>query len=211
MTDPDRSGFVEFDRLMELVRRTHAVLDAVAGERSLPTGGADYLTSRTLPHFEGMRAGFQGWLRTEMADLAELRYLVLQGGAIPAPPSNAAERRAAVLEALFESRLHGERRSLTAEAWQGLSALAHARLVFGLLPRLPQGAVRFPAGRRSYADIAVPRSPAELAARIEEIERELWRTATGRASQHEDPAFRRTYGFFDAADRLRRDGLRLAG
>ena len=35
-------------------------------------------------------------------------------------------------------------------------------------------------------------------ARIEELERQLWKTATGRAIAP-DPGFRRTYGFFDAA------------
>jgi hypothetical protein len=58
------------------------------------------------------------------------------------------------------------------------------------------------AGMRTYADIPVPRSPAELALRIEEIERELWRTATGRPPARVDGAYRRTYGFFDTAERL---------
>src|SRR5256885_6390367 len=61
-----------------------------------------------------------------------------------------------------------------------------------LLPRMPEGAVRFPGGRRSYADIAAPRGPAELAERIDELERELWQTATGRARPSTRPAFRRT-------------------
>jgi hypothetical protein len=77
------------------------------------------------------------------------------------------------------------------------------------LPRVPEADVRFPVGRRTYADIAVPRGPAELADRILELERQLWRAATGRAAPPLDPAFRRTYGFFDAAERLGRRAFGL--
>ena len=82
-------------------------------------------------------------------------------------------------------------------------------LVLAFLPRLPEWDVRFPFGRRTYADIAAPRGPAELADRIFEIERQLWRAATGRAVPPLDPGFRRTYGFFDAAERLGRRAFGL--
>ena len=95
-----------------------------------------------------------------------------------------------------------------AEPWN-LAALAHARLVLAFLPRLPEWDVRFPVGRRTYADIAAPRGPAELADRIVEIERQLWRAATGRQVPPLDPGFRRTYGFFDAAERLGRRAFGL--
>jgi hypothetical protein len=62
--------------------------------------------------------------------------------------------------------------------------------------------IRFPSGRRTYADIPIPKGPAELSGRIAELERELWKAVTGRPAARVDPAFRRTYGFFDAADRL---------
>jgi hypothetical protein len=71
-----------------------------------------------------------------------------------------------------------------------------------MLPRIPDEDVRFPAGRRTYADIPVPRGPAELSDRLDELERSLWQTAAGRRPDPRDPAFRRAYGFFDAADRL---------
>ena len=82
--------------------------------------------------------------------------------------------------------------------------------MLAFLPRLPDDAVRFPAGRRTYADIPVPRGPAELSERIDELERELWLTAVGHPAPRTDPAFRRTYGFFDAAERFGTTG-RLAG
>ena len=76
--------------------------------------------------------------------------------------------------------------------------------MFAFLPRLPSSEVRFPSGRPTYADIPTPRGPAELVQRIEELERELWRIASGRPVRPVDPAVRRTYGFFDAAERLGR-------
>jgi hypothetical protein len=121
-----------------------------------------------------------------------------------------ADRSAALSEAAAEARLAGARRAdgerpslgLTgAEPWH-LAALEHARVVLAFVPRLPEADVRFPSGRRTYADIPTPRGPAELAGRIAEIEGQLWKAVTGRPSAPVDPAFRRLYGFFDTADRL---------
>ena len=207
MSDIEQSGFSEFDRWLALARRTREVLDAAIGGGSLPDGGAEYLSDRTLPHVEGVRNGFLGWVRSEMADIAELRYLLGQVAAVRVDPAaNEAERRAADAEATVERALAARSgrpgiRLHAPEPWN-LAALAHARLVLAMLPRIPDDEVRFPAGRRTYADIPVPRGPAELSERLDELERSLWRTATGRRPDPVDPAFRRAYGFFDAADRL---------
>jgi len=207
MSDIEQSGFSEFDRWLALARRTREVLDAALGDGSLPDGGAEYLSDRTLPHVEGVRNGFLGWVRSEMADLAELRYLLGQVAAVRVDPAaNNAERRAAEAEATIERTLAARSgrpalRLHAPEPWN-LAALAHARLVLAMLPRIPDDKVRFPAGRRTYADIPVPRGPAELSGRLDELERSLWQTATGRRPDPVDPAFRRAYGFFDAADRL---------
>lgn len=206
MHDLEQSGFSEFDRWHALARRTRELLEAALGEGSLPDGGADYLSDRTLPHVEGVQVGFIGWLRSESAGVAELRYLLQRVGSMRVDsPANDAERRAAAAEALAEDELAariGRPAALrAAEPWN-LAALGHARLVFAMLPRIADGDVRYPAGRRTYADIAVPRGPAELSDRLEELERSLWRTAAGRRPDPTDPAFRRAYGFFDAADRL---------
>jgi hypothetical protein len=209
MSDIEQSGFSEFDRWLALARRTRELLDAAIDDGSLPDGGAAYLSDRTLPHLEGVRNGFLGWVRSEMADVAELRYLLAQVAAIRVDRAvTEAERRAADAEATAESayaawtgrsgvRLHA------AEPWN-LAALAHARLVLAMLPRIPDSEVRFPAGRRTYADIPIPRGPAELSSRLDELELSLWQTATGRRPDPVDPVFRRAYGFFDAADRLGR-------
>ena len=206
MPNIDGSGFTQFDRLLELVRRTRELLDTVVDEGELPEGGAAYIEATTLPHVEGIQTGFHGWLRADAADASELRYLLLQVASLRVPPPETdADRRAAAAEAIAEGRLSdGWTRptQLTAiEPWH-LAALGHARVVLALMPKLPEEEVRFPAGRRTYADIATPRGPAELAGRIAELERELWKAVTGRPAAPADPAFRRTYGFFDAADRL---------
>jgi hypothetical protein len=212
MSDIEQSGFSEFDRWLALARRTREVLDATIGGGSLPDGGAEYLSDRTLPHVEGVRNGFLGWVRSEMADIAELRYLLDQVAAVRVDPAaNEAERRAADAEAAAERALAARTgrprfRLHAPEPWN-LAALAHARLVLAMLPRIPDDEVRFPAGRRTYADIPVPRGPAELSGRLDELERSLWQTATGRRPDPVDPAFRRAYGFFDAADRLGREAF----
>jgi hypothetical protein len=209
MHDLEPSGFAEFDQWLGLARRTRELLDAAMADGELPDGGADYLADRTLPHVEGVQAGFVGWLRTDAAGLAELRYLLGRVAAFRVDgPSSDAERRAAAAEALAELDL--ERRAggsgprlRAAEPWN-LAALAHARVVLAMLPRIAERDVRYPSGRRTYADIAAPRGPAELSDRLEELERSLWRTAAGRRPDPNDQAFRRSYGFFDAADRLGR-------
>jgi hypothetical protein len=204
MTSTDRSGFGEFDRVLALVRSTRLVLDALLHEGELPAGGSAFLADATLPHVEAIEAGVRGWLRADMAGLDELRYLV---GRIAesrvGPPQTDAEAEAARTEAANDrARLAELGSRLTPADPRSLAALAHARLVFAFLPRVPASEVRFPNGRPTYADISAPRGPAELVARIEELERELWRIARGAPVHPVDPAIRRTYGFFDAAERL---------
>jgi hypothetical protein len=207
MTDIDGTGFTDLDRLLGLVRRTRELLDSVVGDGELPAGGADYLAEATLPHVEAIQAGFRGSLRSEGVGLAELQYLLgLTAATRVGPPEDAAERRAAALERWLEERaadrLPRAHRGIENARPSDLVGLAHARVVLAFLPHLPDEDVRYPAPRRTYADIPVPRGPAELADRLAELERLLWQAATRRPIASTDPAFRRTYGFFDAADRL---------
>lgn len=207
MSEIEQSGFFEFDEWLGLARRTRELLAAAVHEGGLPAGGADYLADRTLPHLEGVQVGFLGWLRADTAGIAELRFLIGRvAGARVEPAADESERQAAAAEEAMERsfviRAGRPARPLqTAEPWN-LAALAHARVVLATLPRIPDDEVRYPSGRRTYADIPVPRGPAELASRLDEIERQTWRTAAGRTPDPVDPEFRRTYGFFDAADRL---------
>jgi hypothetical protein len=205
------TGFEEFDRLGALFRRTRALLDAVLATGDLPEGGSDLLATEALPHIEDVEAGFRAWLRASEAELTELRGLVLQGGLGLPAAEGPAEERAALVEAIRARSGTGGDRGLVPPPSQRLAALEHARLVFALLPRTPEAAVHFPSARRSYADISAPRSPAELAARIEELERQLWWVAAGRPPRPTDGAYRRTYGFFDTAERLTTEGFSAAG
>lgn len=208
MSQRDASGFPDLDHLLALARRTRELLDDVILVGELADDGAAYLETVTLPHLEGVQSGFVGWLRSEAAGLAELQYLVRQTAALRAgPPRTEAERLAAAAEARAEAALAGGSRGPTragvrrARAWD-LAALAHARVVLAALPRIPDERVRYRAGRRTYRDIPIPRSPAELALRITELEQQLWRVVMHRPATPVDPALRRTYGFFDAADQL---------
>ncbi len=208
MSQRDTSGFPDLDHLLALARRTRELLDDVVVERVLPDDATSFLEHVTLPHLEGVQAGFVGWLRSEAAELAELQYLIRQTAELRAgAPRSAAEHRAALAEVHAERALADQsgrppvppvRR---ARPWD-LAALAHARVVLAVLPRIPDERVRYRAGRRTYRDIPVPRSPAELALRIAELEQQLWRVVMHRPAEPVDPALRRTYGFFDAAEQL---------
>jgi hypothetical protein len=207
VSEIEQSGFFEFDRWLGLARRTRELLATAVAEGGLPEGGADYLADRTLPHVEGVQVGFLGWLRADTAGIAELRFLLGRVAATRVEPAmDESERRAATAEEAIERTLamrsgRTVRPLRTAEPWN-LAALAHARVVLAFLPRIPDEEVRYPSGRRTYADIPAPRGPAELAGRLDELERQLWRTAVGRTPDPGNQEFRRAYGFFDAADRL---------
>lgn len=193
------SGFAEFDRLVELFMRTRDVLERLVRAGELPVGAAGFLADEAIPYVETVEAGFRSSLRASEADLAELRRLVRLAGIVSSEPLDAAARRAALGETLAEQRAGRGVRLVVRVSSQELVAIDHARLVFAVMPRVPEAEVHWPIGRRAYADISPPRRPSELVERIEELERELWRTAAGRPFSPLAPAARRTFGFFDAA------------
>lgn len=203
------SGFAEFDRLAALFRRTWELLDALCATGDLPEGGSDLLATETLPHVEDMEEGFRVWLRASHAELTELREFVRRAGIRAIDPRDAAERRAALVESMQRMATGGAADIVPPPA-RRLAAIEHARLVFAVLPATPGHEVHYPIGRRSYADIAAPRGPAELATRIEELERSLWTIATGLRPRLSDGQYRRTYGFFDTAARMTARGFRLS-
>jgi hypothetical protein len=204
------TGFAAFDRLAGLFRATRALLDAALRDPSLPEGGAALIADAVLPHVEQVAIGFRATLRAHDGDLAELRALVRAVG-LAAPPASRAEVRAALAEALLAQTGTGGRRALLTAPAEPLTAVGHARVVWALMPHTPTDEVHFPVAPRTYGDIPVPRTPGELATRIEELERELWSVATGHGPRDRSGAYRRTYGFFDTAVRLSDGGLRLAG
>jgi hypothetical protein len=210
MSELVSSGFADFDRLALLYRRTRELLDEVAVTGGVTSDGSEMLATETLPHVEDMEAGFQIWLRATEAHLEELRLLVARSGMVAPGSIGPAEERAALIEAIQKLSGAGGERDLVPPASRRIAAINLARLTFALLPMTPSEDVHYPAGLRSYADIAAPRTPAELADRIEELERSLWHIAAGRPPRLSDARYRRTYGFFDAATRLSGGGFLLS-
>jgi hypothetical protein len=210
MTELSSSGFAEFDRLGLIFRHTRALLDEVAATGGLPAGGSDVLANEALSYVEDVEQGFRLRLRASAAGLAELRELVLRAGLAGDIARDPAEQRAALIEAMQrQAGALGETEIVPAPA-RRLAAIEHARLVFALLPRTPPEEVHYPAGRRSYADIAPPRTVGEVATRIEELERSLWAVAIGHQPGLSDQRYRRTYGFFDAAERISGRGFLIS-
>ncbi len=83
-----------------------------------------------------------------------------------------------------------------------LVAFTMAAVAFALTPQLPAEAVTFPLRdffpQPTYSDIPVPRSPAELWERIEEVERVVYAAGIRPLSSLPAPGLRRTYAFFEA-------------
>ena len=201
------SGFAEFDRLTELFVRARDVLARVVREHDLPRESSDFLAASVLPHVELVEEGFRFSLRASGVDLAELRWFVLAAGVGQPLSDEPAARRAA----RAEERVERDVRPPAVKQPNGgeLAAIQHARIVFALLPQLPDSAAHWPRSwpHPGYGDVDAPRRPTELATRIEELERHVWSTAAGRPSL-DDPACRRTFGFFDTAAWL---GSRVLG
>ena len=210
MSELISSGFDDFDRLALLYRRTRELLDEVSATGGVPSDASTMLATETLPHVEDMEAGFKIWLRAAGAKLDELRLLVARSGMVPPRSLDPAEERAALIEAIQRLSGAGGDRELVPPSRRRLAALELARLTFAMLPSTPSSEVHYPTGLRTYADISAPRTPGELADRIEELERSLWHIAAGRPPRLSDGSYRRTYGFFDAAARLSGGGFLLS-
>jgi len=199
----EASGFAEFDRLALLFRRTRELLDMLTATGELPDGATEVLARETLPHVEDIEQGFRVSLRASTAEIAELRAFVARAGFATVDPATPAEQRAALIETMHElARAGSGHAELLPAPARSLAALQHARLVFAMLPKTASDDVHYPIGRRTYADISAPQGAAQLAERIEELERSLWAVATHRAPRASDGSYRRTYGFFDTAARI---------
>jgi hypothetical protein len=192
------SGFGEFDRLTDLFIRARDVLARAVRAEGLPPGASDFLADAVLPHVELVEEGFRVSLRANAADLAELRAFVRAAGVGHHDADGFAERIAALAQ--DEAERHANPPAIRHPSGAELAAIGHARLVFALLPQLPTEQAHWPLRwpHAGYGDVDPPRRPGELAARIEELERHVWWTAAGRPAVS-DPAYRRTFGFFDTA------------
>lgn len=143
-----------------------------------------FLATITLSHIDDIDVGYRWTLRTDEVPVEEL-------GAVLRPEDVtdwSDEPRTVPTPVLPDLRK--------------VMALRHAQVVFGSLPRTPEGEISYP-GYSSYADIKVPRSPLELRERIEELAMGVWDAATHRRVSTLDPErARRVYGFFETGSWL---------
>lgn len=208
-TDPSATALLAaLGRLARDTRRALRIALLSRGER-LPGPVQRYLEG-TLNHLGQVREGFAISLRTaDCRNSSELQDLVEE----------------LLIDWQWMGRLGIRWVPLDQPVQKPLAqvlAYAHARAALGALPRVPEAHVTFPALRRSYADIPVPRSPGEVLERIDEIERVVAvtlhggvggggarRGADGKSEQpvhplgRDRPSFRarlrRAYGFFETS------------
>jgi hypothetical protein len=200
---PEPTSFPAFDHLLDTCRRTHAALVAVVKDQARDGDALrDLLAREALGHIETVLEGLILRARTGQFSGEELRVLVRRAGIVtPARPGSpdaiAAEREAA-----------HEQPGLRVVDGRTMLAAGHARVVFSIIPSLPPEAVSWPRHHRSYADIPVPHSEAELLLRAEELARVVWRVAAG--DERRDEPLRRTLAFYEAGSRLSFRGFRAA-
>lgn len=208
-TNPSAAALLAaLGRLARQTRRALRIALMTRGER-LPGPVQRYLEG-TLNHLGQVREGFAISLRTaDCRSQSELQDLVEE----------------LLIDWQWMGRLGIRWVPLDQPVQKPLAqvlAYAHARAALGALPRVPEAHVTFPALRRSYADISVPRTPGEVLERIDEIERvvavtlqggaggESVRPGAGREKEQpvrllarDRPSFRarlrRAYGFFETS------------
>lgn len=78
----------------------------------------------------------------------------------------------------------------------------HALVAMAVLPRLPADAITFPQRNPTYGDLTAPKLPSETLARIEEIERIIYKAEVTTVKNLDYGSFRRTYAFFEASSWL---------
>ena len=83
----------------------------------------------------------------------------------------------------------------------------HALVAMAVLPRLPADAVTFPQRHPTYNDVTPPKLPNQTLARIEEIERIIYKAEVTKVQHLDYGSFRRTYAFFEASSWLVRKYL----
>ncbi len=204
---PQPSFFSAFDHLVETCRRTRmALVAAVHHDHSDDGVVRDVLAREALARVDAVLEGLLVLRRAGQFSSEELRALVNRAGILGPPLPGSAEGRAAQQEAANEALQEGRR--LHTIDGRTMLAAGHARVVFSVIPRLPADAVTWPRNPRSYADIPVPRSEAELLLRAEELARVVWRVAAG--DERRDEPLRRTLAFYEVGSRLSFRGFQAA-
>ena len=205
--EPESTSFSAFDHLLDTCRRTRAALLSVIHDDARDGEAVrDLLAREALTHVDAVLEGIVLLARTGAFSGEELRSLVRRAGIVAPPLVGSAEARAAEHEAANDAAR--ERPRLRAIDGRSMLAAGHARVVFSVIPQLPEAVARS-GHHRSYADIPVPRSEGELLLRAEELARVVWRVAAG--DERRDEPLRRTLAFYEAGARLSfRGGFRAA-
>jgi hypothetical protein len=193
---PEPTSFAAFDHLLETCRRTRTALLSVVHDQARDGEAVRALLAReALSHVEAVMDGLMLLTRTGQFSSEELRTIVRRAGIVAPPRPGSADARAAEHEAAT-----AEHHGLRPIDGRTMLAAGHARVVFSVIPQLPPEAVAWPRRHRSYADIPVPRSQAEMMLRAEELGRVVWRVAAG--DERRDEPLRRTLAFYEAGSRL---------
>ena len=140
----------------------------------------------TLHHIEHMREGFKITVRTSaFRSLSELQDVIHD------TLMDWSWLKEYAIELLPGTEIHYPR--------QQTLAFAHSYVTLAVLPRFPEREITYPGEPQTYADIPVPRTPGEILARIDELERVLWEATTVPERQADPGSLRRTYGFFETS------------
>ncbi len=210
MFSKDTAGLYDFVGIGELAETVTQLLALNLQQRDRQADNAaaikHYLLQQARDHLSSVREGFVLSLRTsQIDDPRELRYLLDR-----------------VL--LDWSQLSEELGTADADSPDGqieqlrtqMLAFSMAAVAIGHLPRLPADEVTFPRSYGkppTYADIPVPRTPAEMLSRIDEVQTTLWQMMGQELPDlvdHHYGSVRRTYGFFESSARLtRRQAIRF--
>lgn len=194
MTD---TGIASFDAQTRAFRLARNVL-VVRFREHLPADplSDELLAAEVLPAVDRIIHGLT--LDVGASEMpAGLAAALLERAGQHAAPVTDADRRAAFAEQLGEAR---RPRQLDHSPGPMLAAAHHARIVFGLIPRLPSERISWPAASlvAGYGDVLPPADLEELIDRVDEMDAVLARLAIGRPIEP-DARFRRTYAFCETA------------
>ncbi len=210
---PNLYDFVDYGEVAEAT--THLLSLALRQTKqhgTRPGLGADSIESlvlqRARDYLSTAREGFTLSVRTtEVQESSEIKYLLNR----VLTDWDKLSRELDIEELVQGSNqgadtvVKGGQQSQLEEVRRQMIAFGMAVVAMGYLPRLPSVNVSFPQSYGeppTYRDIPVPRSPAQMLTRIEEMEETLWHLASqdmGQLVQRRYGPLRRTYGFFEAS------------
>ncbi len=211
MNSDPTAGLYDFVGIGELAETVTQLLALSLQQRGQRAGNAaaikHYLLQQARDHLSSVREGFVLSLRTsQIDDPRELRYLLDR---VLLDWSQLSEELGTADSA---DSADGKIEQLRTQ----MLAFSMAAVAIGHLPRLPADEVTFPRSYGkppTYADIPVPRTPAEMLSRIDEVQTTLWQMMGQELPDlvdHHYGSVRRTYGFFESSARLtRRQAIRF--